>query len=131
MEVIYERCCGLDIHKASITACVIIGSQKEIRTFATMTDSLLQMTAFLRERGVQMTAMESSGSYWKPVFNIMEVEGIQAILVNAAHIKAVPGRKTDVKDAEWIADCLKHGLLRASFVKPSTLCHLKLYKTAG
>jgi transposase len=131
MEVIYERCCGLDIHKASVTACVIIGSQKEIRTFGTMTDSLLEMTAFLRERGVQMTAMESTGSYWKPVFNIMEVEGIQAILVNAAHIKAVPGRKTDVKDAEWIADCLKHGLLRASFVKPRDqreLCELIRYR---
>ena len=131
MEIIYERCCGLDIHKASITACVIIGSQKETRTFGTMTDSLLQMTAFLRERGVQMTAMESTGSYWKPVFNIMEVEGIQAILVNAAHIKAVPGRKTDVKDAEWIADCLKHGLLRASFVKPRDqreLCELIRYR---
>jgi transposase len=131
MEVIYERCCGLDIHKASITACVIIGGQKEIRTFGTMTDSLLQMTAFLRERGVQMTAMESTGSYWKPVFNIMEVEGLQAILVNAAHIKAVPGRKTDVKDAEWIADCLKHGLLRASFVKPRDqreLCELTRYR---
>ena len=131
MEVIYERCCGLDIHKASITACVIIGGQKEIRTFGTMTDSLLQMTAFLRERGVQMAAMESTGSYWKPVFNIMEVEGLQAILVNAAHIKAVPGRKTDVKDAEWIADCLKHGLLRASFVKPRDqreLCELTRYR---
>ena len=131
MEAIYERCCGLDIHKASITACVITGGQKEIRTFGTMTDNLLQMTAFLKERGIQMTAMESTGSYWKPVFNIMEVEGIQAILVNAAHIKAVPGRKTDVKDAEWIADCLKHGLLRASFVKPRDqreLCELIRYR---
>jgi transposase len=131
MEIIYERCCGLDIHKASITACVIIGDQKEIRTFRTMTEDLLQMTAFLRERGVQMTAMESTGSYWKPIFNIMEVEGINAILVNAAHIKAVPGRKTDVKDAEWIADCLKHGLLRASFVKPRDqreLCELIRYR---
>ena len=131
MEVIYERCCGLDIHKASITACVIDGSKKEIRTFGTMTDDLLQMTAFLRERGVEMTAMESTGSFWKPIFNIMEVEGIPAILVNAAHIKNVPGRKTDVKDAEWIADCLKHGLLRASFVKPRDqreLCELIRYR---
>jgi len=131
MEVIYERCCGLDIHKASITACVIIGRKKEIRTFTTMTDDLLHLTAFLKEREVQMTAMESTGSFWKPIFNIMEVEGIQAILVNAAHIKAVPGRKTDVKDAEWIADCLKHGLLRASFVKPRDqreLCELIRYR---
>ena len=131
MEVIYERCCGLDIHKATITASVIIGTKKEIRTFGTMTGDLLQMTAFLKECGVQMTAMESTGSYWKPIFNIMEVEGVPAILVNAAHIKNVPGRKTDVKDAEWIADCLKHGLLKASFVKPRDqreLCELVRYR---
>jgi transposase len=131
MDVIYERCCGLDIHKATITACVIDGRKKEIKTFGTMTDDLLQMTAFLKERGVQMTAMESTGSFWKPIFNIMEVEGISAILVNAAHIKNVPGRKTDVKDAEWIADCLKHGLLKASFVKPRDqreLCELVRYR---
>ena len=131
MEVVYERCCGLDIHKASITACVIIGSKKEIRTFGTMTDDLLQMTAFLKERSVQMTAMESTGSFWKPIFNVMEMEGVSAILVNAAHIKNVPGRKTDVKDAEWIADCLKHGLLKASFVKPRDqreLCELIRYR---
>ena len=131
MEIIYERCCGLDIHKSSITACVIVGKQKEIRTFGTMTGDLLSLTAFLRERDVQMTAMESTGSFWKPIFNIMEVEGINAILVNAAHIKSVPGRKTDVKDSEWIADCLKHGLLRPSFVKPRDqreLCELIRYR---
>jgi len=131
MEVLYERCCGLDIHKASITACVIVNGQKEILTFGTMTDDLLRMTALLKERNVQMTAMESTGSYWKPIFNILEVEGIDAILVNAAHIKAVPGRKTDVKDAEWIANLLRHGLLKASFVKPRDqreLCELIRYR---
>jgi len=131
MEIVYERCCGLDIHKASITACVLDGKKKVICTFGTMTDDLLQMTSFLKERNVQMTAMESTGSFWKPIFNIMEVEGVPAILVNAAHIKAVPGRKTDVKDAEWIADCLKHGLLRPSFVKPRDqreLCELIRYR---
>jgi transposase len=131
MDVIYERCCGLDIHKASITACVIVGKKKEICTFGTMTDDLLRLTAFLKERNVQMTAMESTGSFWKPIFNIMEVEEVPSILVNAAHIKAVPGRKTDVKDAEWIADCLKHGLLRPSFVKPRDqreLCELIRYR---
>jgi len=131
MEVVYERCCGLDIHKKSITACVIVGKKKEIRTFGTMTDDLLEMTAFLKESEVQMTAMESTGSYWKPIFNIMEVEEVPVILVNAAHIRNVPGRKTDVKDAEWIADCLKHGLLRASFVKPRDqreLCELIRYR---
>jgi len=133
MEVIYERCCGLDIHKASITACVNINGEKEIVTFGTMTDELLRMTAFLKERNVQMTAMESTGSFWKPIFNILEVEGINAILVNAAHIKAVPGRKTDVKDSEWIADLLRHGLLKASFVKPRDqreLCELLRYRVS-
>ena len=131
MEVVYERCCGLDIHKASITACVNIKGKKEIKTFGTMTEDLLQMTAYLKEHDVQMTAMESTGSYWKPIFNILEVEGINAILVNAAHMKAVPGRKTDVKDAEWIADLLRHGLLKASFVKPRDqreLCELIRYR---
>lgn len=131
VEVLYERCCGLDIHKASITACVIINGKKEIQTFGTMTDELLRLTAVLKERAVQMTAMESTGSFWKPIFNILEVEGIDAILVNAAHIKAVPGRKTDIKDAEWIADLPRHGLLRASFVKPRDqreLCELIRYR---
>jgi transposase len=98
-----------------------------------MTGELLELAAFLRGRGVQMTAMESTGSFWKPIFNILEVEGIPAILVNAAHIKAVPGRKTDVQDAEWIANCLKHGLLRASFVKPRDqreLCELIRYRVS-
>ena len=131
MEVIYERCCGLDIHKASITACISVNGKKEILTFGTKTDDLLRLTALLKERRVQMTAMESTGSFWKPIFNILEVEGIDAILVNAAHIKAVPGRKTDVKDAEWIADLLRHGLLKASFVKPRDqreLCELLRYR---
>lgn len=131
MEIVYERCCGLDIHKASISACVIVGGKKENRTFGTMTDDLLQMSAYLKERNVQMTAMESTGSFWKPIFNILEVEGIEAILVNAAHIKTVPGRKTDVKDAEWIADLLRHGLLKPSFVKPRDqreLCELVRYR---
>ena len=133
MEVIYERCCGLDIHKASITACVNINGKKEIVRFGTMTDDLLCLTAFLKERRVQMTAMESTGSFWKPIFNILEVEGIEAILVNAAHIKAVPGRKTDVKDAEWISELLRLGLLKASFVKPRDqreLCELLRYRVS-
>jgi len=133
MEIVYSRCCGLDIHKASIKACVIINGKKEIKTFGTMTDDLLQMTAMLKERGVEMTAMESTGSFWKPIFNILEVEGLEAILVNAQHIKNVPGRKTDVKDAEWIADLLRHGLLKKSFVKPRDqreLCELIRYRTS-
>jgi transposase len=116
MEILYERCCGIDIHKSVIVACVAVKGKKEIRTYKTMTDDLLQLCGWLKEEGVLMAAMESTGSYWKPVYNLLEVEGIPAILVNAQHIKNVPGRKTDVKDAEWIADLLRHGLLKKSFV---------------
>ena len=118
MEVVYGRCCGLDIHKASVTACVIVNGKKDVRKFGAMTDDLLQLAAFLKERCVQMTAMESTGSFWKPIFNILEVEGVDAMPVNAAHIKSVPGGRTDVKDSEWMADLLRHGLPKASFVKP-------------
>jgi transposase len=93
-----------------------VKGKKEIRTYKTMTDDLLQLCGWLKEEGVLMVAMGSTGSYWKPVYNLLEVEGIPAILVNAQHIKNVPGRKTDVKDAEWIADLLRHGLLKKSFV---------------
>jgi len=118
MEVVYERCCGLDIHKSTIAACVLIsGKKKDIRTFGAMTGDLLELCGWLKQNEIQMVAMESTGSYWKPIFNIMEVEEIPAILVNAQHIKAVPGRKTDVKDSEWIAKLLRHGLLKASFVQ--------------
>jgi transposase len=116
MEILYERCCGIDIHKSVAVACIIVKGKKEVRAFRTMTDDLLQLCGWLKETCVQMVAMESTGSYWKPVYNLLEAEGIPVILVNAQHIKNVPGRKTDVKDAEWIADLLKHGLLKKSFV---------------
>ena len=98
MEVLYERCCGFDIHKNTVVACVLIsGKNKEIRTYGTMTGDLLELCEWLKEKDIQMVAMESTGSFWKPIFNLLEVEEIPAILVNAQHIKAVPGRKTDVK----------------------------------
>ncbi len=115
MEVVYERCCGLDIHKRMVVACVLTPGRKEVRTFGTMTGDLLRMSDWLSESGVTHVAMESTGVYWKPVWNLLE-GSFELLLVNAAHIKAVPGRKTDVKDAEWIADLLRHGLLRGSFV---------------
>jgi transposase len=119
MEVFYERCCGFDIHKRTVVACVLItGQKKEIRTYGTMTGDLLELCEWLKERGAQMVAMESTASYWKPVFNLLEAEGIPAMLVNAQHIKAVPGKKTDMKDAEWIAKLLRHGLVKGSFVQP-------------
>lgn len=125
MDVVYERCCGLDIHKSMIVACVMKGREKEIKTFGTFTDDLLQMSEWLKANQVEMVAMESTGSYWKPIFNILEVEDVPAILVNAQDVKNVPGRKTDVKDAEWLADLLKHGLLKASFVPKREMRELR------
>lgn len=108
MEVIYKQCCGIDIHKNTLMACVFISVRKnEIRQFGTMTDDILQLVKWLRETNCEIVAMESTGNYWKPVFNILEDEGIPAVIVNAQHIKGVPGRKTDVKDAEWIADLVR------------------------
>jgi transposase len=122
MEVIYPCCCGLDVHKKSITACVLWAeaqgkSRKEKRNFGTFTHDLLRLADWLQESGVTHLAMESTGVYWKPVWNIL-AEQFEVLLVNAQHIKAVPGRKTDQKDSEWIADLLQHGLLRGSFVPP-------------
>jgi transposase len=122
MEVLYPCCCGLDVHKKSITACVLRAqpggtSRKEKRRFATFTRDLLQLGDWLRQCGVTHVAMEATGVYWKPVWNILEGQ-FEVLLVNAQHIKAVPGRKTDQKDSEWIADLLQHGLLRGSFVPP-------------
>src|SRR4030081_3794758 len=120
MDAIYERCCGLDIHKRTVVACLIVPgsgrqSRKEIRTFSTMTDNLLELADWLAAEGVTHVAMESTGVFWKPLFNLLE-DRFKLLLVNARDIKQVPGRKTDVKDCEWIADLLRHGLLKASFV---------------
>ncbi len=116
MDVIHQICCGLDIHKNSVTACLIANGQKEIRTFGTMTEDLLALLDWLLKAGCKHVAMESTGSYWKPIYNILESADLEVLVVNAQHIKAVPGRKTDVKDAEWIADLLRHGLLRGSYI---------------
>jgi transposase len=116
MEVVYPNCCGLDVHKKLVVACVLKGRKKQIQTFSTMTGDLLGLAEWLVSQQVTHVAMESSGVYWKPVWNLLEGYGFELMLVNARHMKAVPGRKTDVKDAEWIADLLQHGLLKASFV---------------
>lgn len=120
MEVLYPTCCGLDVHKQTITACLISTGpdgrrSKEIRTFDTMTDGLLALADWLQQTGCTHVAMEGTGVYWRPVYNILEGQ-FELIVANPAHIKAVPGRKTDVKDAEWIADLLQFGLLRPSFI---------------
>ena len=115
-DVIYRRCAGIDVHKRMIAVCLRIGRKTELRTFGTLTSELREMTAWLKANGCEMAAMESTGSYWKPLYNIFELEGLPAMVVNAQHMKALPGRKTDMKDAEWIAKLLSQGLLRASFI---------------
>ncbi|MCZ8513887.1 IS110 family transposase [Paenibacillus filicis] len=116
MKVVYKHCCGLDVHKKSVTACVLTPKGKEIRTFGTMSDDLIQMADWIKSHRCTHVAMESTGVYWKPIFNLLELEELEIMVVNAQHIKAVPGRKTDVKDAEWIANLLRHGLLQGSFI---------------
>jgi transposase len=118
MDVIHTHCAGLDVHKKVVVAAIIVeGRSKEICSFETMTSDLLALSDWLMSCGVTHVAMESTGEYWKPIFNILE-NNFEVILVNAQHISKVPGRKTDVSDAEWIADLLRHGLLTASFIPP-------------
>jgi len=122
MDVVYTHAAGLDVHKKTVVAAIIVpapggGWHREQRTFGTMTADLLALSDWLLGHGVTHVAMESTGEYWKPVFNILE-DNVEVLLVNAQHVKAVPGRKTDVTDAEWLAELLKHGLLRASFIPP-------------
>ncbi|MBO7401907.1 MAG: IS110 family transposase, partial [Lachnospiraceae bacterium] len=116
MDKVYDKCCGIDVHKKLIVACFRQGNKQEIRDFGATTRELLEMADWLKEGGCEMIAMESTASYWKPLYNILETSELNAMVVNASHMKAVPGRKTDVKDAEWIADLLQHGLLTASYI---------------
>jgi len=116
MEVVYRRCCGIDVHKKLIVACLNKEGKRELRNYGTATKDIKELAKWLTDEGCEMIAMESTGVYWKPLYNLFEVMGLSAMVVNAAHMKALPGRKTDVKDAEWIADLLRHGLLRSSFI---------------
>jgi transposase len=137
MQVLYERCCGLDVHKRTVAACLVTPDPegrpvKAVRTFGTMTAQLLALADWLAAAGCTHVAMESTGVYWKPLYNLLE-DGFALLLVNAQHVKAVPGRKTDVRDCEWLADLLRHGLLKASFVpaRPQReLRELTRYRTA-
>jgi len=128
MEVLYPRCAGLDVHQASVVACIRIAkgarASHEIRTFETTTKGLLGLADWLREAQCTHVAMESTGVYWKPVWHVLEGE-FELVLANATHIRNVPGRKTDVNDATWIADLLAHGLIRASFVPPVAVQELR------
>jgi len=129
MQVVHERCAGLDIHKKSVYGCALWpgekgGKQQEIRSFGTMTAELLRLADWLREHGVTHVAMEATGVFWRPVWAVLEGQ-FELMLVNPQHIKAIPGRKTDAKDSEWIADLLQHGLLRGSFVPPTEIQDLR------
>jgi len=128
MQVLYPRCSGLDIHKASIAACVLVAEgqtkQKHLLRCRTMTCDLLALADWLAGFGVTHVALESTGVYWKPIWNVLEGK-FELLLINAQHFKAVPGRKTDMKDCEWLAELLQHGLLRASFVPPTEVRDLR------
>lgn len=116
MEVMYSVCCGVDVHKKILVCCLMRGRKKEIREFGASTRELIELSSWLKENKCEIVAMESTASYWKPLYNILEAQDMKAMVVNAQHIKALPGRKTDTLDAEWIAELLRHGLLRASYI---------------
>lgn len=116
MQTVYERCCGIDVHKKLIVACLRNGKKAELRKFNALTCSIKELGKWLIDNDCQIVAMESTGAYWKPIYNILELFGLDVIVVNAHHMRNVPGRKTDAKDAEWIADLLQHGLLKPSYI---------------
>src|SRR5260221_2877178 len=120
MELLHRRCCGLDVHKETVVACLRLVSDgkvtTEVRTFQTTTADLLRLSEWLAANGCTHVAMEATGVYWKPVWHILDDGEFELVLANAAHVKNVPGRKTDVNDAMWLAELLAHGLIRASFV---------------
>jgi transposase len=129
MRIVYKRCCGLDVHKKVIVACLLLLEddgevRKEIKKFGTMTEDLLALLDWLQRAGCTHVAMESTGVYWKPIYNILEGH-LEVVVVNAQHLKGVPGRKTDVLDAEWLAECFQLGLLKASFIPPTPLRELR------
>src|SRR6266567_3781220 len=121
MEVLYRSCCGIDVHKQFLVACLLVIDEKgrphqELRRFSTTTPELLSCVDWLKAAQCQAIAMESTGVYWKPPFNLMEGHFEQVMIVNAEHLKRVPGHKTDTKDAQWIAELLQFGLLKPSFI---------------
>src|SRR4029453_10575197 len=135
MEQVFERVCGLDVHKATIAACVRVPDAKRqrvqhVQTFGTTTADLLTLRDWLESHGVTQGAMENTGVYWKSVYYVLE-ERVTCLLVNAAHVKKVPGRKTDVQDCAWLAQLLEHGLLRGSFVPPAPIRELRDLRAIG
>lgn len=129
LAVLHTSCCGIDVHQKSISACVLVADRagkltSEMRQFGTTTRELLALTDWLVQCGVTHVAMESTGVYWKPIFNLLEGH-VEVVLANAAHLKNVPGRKTDTADCVWIATLLRHGLIKASFVPPQAIRELR------
>lgn len=129
MQVLYDHCGGVDVHKKTVVVCLMLTAatgqvSKQLRTFATTTPGLLALADWLESQSITHVAIESTGVYWRPVFNILEAV-CTVILVNAQHVKAVPGRKTDLRDSEWLADLLRHGLLKASFLPPQPIRELR------
>ena len=130
MQVVHARCCGLDVHKRSVVACVLLTRpdgtvERKTSTFGTMAADLLALHDWLGRHGVTHIAMESTGVFWRPGYNLLEEDGRTILLVNPQHMRAVPGRKTDVKDAEWLADLLRHGLVTGSFIPPAPIRALR------
>lgn len=129
MQLLHPRCAGLDVHKKTVSVCILLADgsgprRSQVRTFATFTRDLLALADWLREHGVTHVAMEATGVYWRPVWAVLEGQ-FEQMLVNPQHMKAVPGRKTDTRDSEWIADLLQHGLLKGSFVPPTPIQDLR------
>jgi transposase len=131
VELVVERCSGLDVGKDEVVACVRVpapdgrGRRQEVRTFATFTAGLEALADWLATEGVTQVVMEATGQYWKPIWYVLEERGFDLLLVNAHHVKILPGRKTDVADAAWLAELLEHGLLRGSFVPPPVIRELR------
>jgi len=131
MRVVHDVCCGMDVHKKFVTVCLLKpGARQEdpvkvMRTFSTMTAQLRQLRDWLKAEGCQHVAMESTGIYWRPIHNLLEGEIDEVFVVNAQHFKNVPGRKTDAKDAAWLAELLRHGLVRGSFIPPKDIRELR------
>src|SRR5437899_7010023 len=128
MDVIHPKCAGLDVHKDSVVACARIGTgpkiAREVKTFGTTTRDLLALSDWLTAQGCTHVAMEATGVYWKPVWQVLD-GSFELVLANAMHVRNIPGRKTDVNDATWIADLLAHGLIRGSFVPPAPVQELR------
>ena len=130
MEVVYERCAGLDVGKDEVVACVRVpdgvgGRRQEVHTYPTFSSGLESLAEWLQDHDVTQVVLEATGQYWKPIWQVLEERGLELLLVNARHVKLLPGRKTDVGDAAWLCELLEHGLLGGSFVPPAAIRELR------